>query len=105
MAAIESTKMIQKYIGLETFGPDQLRRYFRVLVPICVSIVWILFGLSLAVGVFLNKNENFGKTSISISGVFGSCINLTIYWHLLVNCERIYSLLDDMQDIANDNCK
>lgn len=105
MAALETKKIIQKFIGLESFGTDRQRRYLKIMVPICASILMVLFLLSMTLGLFLNKNENFGKTSIKVSSVFGLLIVITIYWHLLINYERINLLLDDMRDVVNDNCK
>lgn len=105
MATLRTKIIIQKLIDLESIGTERQRRYSKILVPISVSIIWILFGLSLALGVFLNDNENFGKTSITICGFCGTLSTLGMYWYFLVNQERIYSLLDGMQDIANDNCK
>lgn len=107
MASLESKKIIQTLIGLESIGTDRQRPYLKILVPICVSILLLLCWLSMSIslGLFSKENGDFSKFSISICGVFGVSIVLAIYWHLLINHERIIALLDDMRGIANDNCK
>lgn len=105
MASLETKKMIQKFIGLESIGTDRQRRYLKILVPICVSVSLLSTSLSIGLGLILNENENIGKSSLSISGFLGLLIGLSIYWHLLINHERINSLLDDMRDIVNDDCE
>lgn len=105
MSASAAKTLFQTIIGLQFCGVGYHRRCLQILIPVYVSVLMVSFLVSITLGLLLNEPRSFGVTIISICGVLGFPTVPWIYWHSLINYERICSFLDGLHDVVNRNCE
>lgn len=99
MIILQMNKFLQLFIGLQSFGRDSHLGY--IIAPIFLTISMLLLFLTLYMNIILNIHNDFDKAWPSLPAIFPGLTCLLVYWHLLSNRTRFYSLFDDMEDIMN----
>lgn len=107
MIVLETKKIFDHLIELKFLKNERHRRPLKILVPVCATVLSIIVLLSMILDLVLgvDTRKNFYKVSITFGAISSFAAIILIYWHLIINRERYYTLLNDMQQILNDTCK
>lgn len=102
MIIFEIRKFFQFFFGEKIFGGSRARRIAYIILPIFISISKPLLLVSLSLNFALNIGHDIPKAWPSVSAGLGFLTTILLYWHLLINRSRFYSLFDEMQDIVDE---
>lgn len=91
-------QMLQKIMGLNPYGGFQ-----NILLRIVHSVI-LVTGIALSlVFLVLNFHDDVNLALSTLPPIFGFGVVVPVYFHLILNRERINSLLDELQDIVNES--
>lgn len=95
---LEKYQMLQKLFGLDPHGVRA-----NILARIIFSVLLILSVLLPSIFLVLNFREDTHHALSTVPPLFGFVATVLNYFHLVINRERIYSLLKQLQDIATES--
>lgn len=105
MVNLESKVLLEQFIDLQSLKmTERQRRYSKWVLPSSVSILMILFWLSIVAGLLMSKNVDSSKIPLSLCAIVGYPMVIFIHWHLVIKYDRFCDLFNDMAAIATD-CK
>lgn len=105
MYVLETKNLFDQHFELKFLKNERIRRYSKMLAPVCATILRVIYLLSMILNLVFEERENFNKASITFGAISAFSAMALIHWHLFINLERYYTLLNDMQQIVNDKCK
>lgn len=95
---LEKYQILQKKFGLDPHGVRA-----NILTRIIFSISLILSVLLPSIFLLLNFRDNTHLALSTVPPLFGFVATVLNYFHLVINCERIHCLLEQLQHIANES--
>lgn len=91
-------QLLQRILGLNPYGGFE-----NILLRIVYSVV-LVSGISLLlIFLVLNFHDDANLALTTMPPIFGFGAVVPVYFHLILNRERINSLLDELQDIVNES--
>lgn len=100
MMTIYSKKFFQNIVGDGQVWPSKFRE--KVILPILISLLLVSMQIATALNSCINTDGNIANTVTSFMVFLFMISWIPIYWHFLVNRQRIYSLMDDMNDLIDE---
>lgn len=94
--------ILQKYRLLERLiGLDAHVGWERIFVRIVYLVSFISFNLMELIFIILNIHDGIDQAIPALAPISGAFPLLACYGHLLINRDRYYYLMNEMQDIVN----
>lgn len=101
MIVLETNKIFQRFIGLQSSGPGSHRGY--IIAPILISIPILSLVLSISLNFILNIHDDSNRVWSTLPTTIALFVFIILYWHLLFNRRQFYSLFENMQDIVDES--
>lgn len=101
MIVFVTNKFFQNIIGLQSSGPASHCAY--MIAPILISIPMVLLEFSILLNSILNINDNTNSVWSTLPITIALFVFIILYWYLVINHRRFYSLFDSMQDIVSES--
>lgn len=96
MIILEKYRFLEKFVGLNPLGGRK-----SIVLQFIHLFIFILFNLMETIVFILNMRVNLNLASNAMCALCGVLPPMATYGHLLINRERYYSVLREMQDIVN----
>lgn len=101
MIVFEISKCLRKLFGDPSSGVGCRCAYIAASIFTSTSMPASVVGALL--NLVLNLNDDIQRAWPSLAPAFGLISATIIYWHLFRNHSRLYTFLDEMQDIVNES--